>query len=225
LTESSSESAPTEDFIGVGAGGKAGTGGLGTAADSDGGPLAPFGTPQPGGGSNVFIPGHGPTARSVVFLCDSSGSMLNKFASVRAELNKAVQHLKPMQSFGITFFGENRANGMASQLLMATPQNMARATDFLENVSPRGTTDPIPGLEAAFKQKPQLIFLLTDGDFPDNDVVLNRIRQLNKDHAVTSNTIAFVGESDTDTAFMALLKKIASENGGTYNHVTQDEIP
>jgi hypothetical protein len=151
--------------------------------------------------------------------------MLNKFASLRGELNQAVIRLTPIQSFGITFFGDKQANTLHSQLVMATPENKLRATNFLEDVTPRGETNPLPALELAFKQKPQLIFLLTDGDFPDNEVVLTRIRQLNRDRLVKINTIAFVNEADTDTAFIALLKQIAIENGGTYKHVTQDELP
>jgi hypothetical protein len=184
-----------------------------------------FGIPQRGGGSNIFGPAIARSAHSVAFLCDASGSMLTKFAALRRELDDAVVRLRPVQSFAITFFGDNRANSLSPQLLMATPANKVRATNFLENVTPRGITDPLPALELAFKQKPELIFLLTDGDFPDNQVVLNRIRQLNRDKAVKINTIAFVGQGDTDTAFISLLQQIARENGGTFKHVTQDQLP
>ena len=87
-----------------------------------------------------------------------------------------------------------------------------------------GQTDPIPALELAFKQKPQLIFLLTDGDFPDNNAVLSRCRELNKDHTVKINTIAFVGDSDNDVEFMKVLTDIAKENGGLFKKVSQDEV-
>jgi hypothetical protein len=215
---------PSDSIIGAGPGGRAGSR-ISGPGDGEAGTLAPFGTPQLGGGSHLFNPGKGPAAHSVAYLCDASGSMLNKFASLRGELNQAVIRLTPIQSFGITFFGESRANSLNSQLVMATPENKLRATNFLEDVTPRGETNPLPALELAFKQKPQLIFLLTDGDFPDNELVLSRIRQLNKDGLVKINTIAFVNEADTDTAYIALLKRIAQENGGTYKHVTQDELP
>jgi hypothetical protein len=214
----------SDTIIGAGPGARPGSRVAGPG-DGDAGPLAPFGKPQLGGGSHLFPPGRGPGAHSVAFLCDASGSMLNKFASLRGELNQAVIRLTPIQSFGITFFGEKQANTLNSQLVMATPENKLRATNFLEDVTPRGDTNPLPALELAFKQKPQLIFLLTDGDFPDNALVLTRIRQLNRDGHVKINTIAFVNEADVDTAFIALLKQIAKENGGTYKHVTQDELP
>ncbi|HSU68098.1 MAG TPA: hypothetical protein VLJ39_14570 [Tepidisphaeraceae bacterium] len=195
------------------------------AENGDGGPLAPFGAAQRGGSPNIFINSTTPPARSVAFLCDASGSMLNKFSDLRRELNKAIQSLKPYQSFAITFFQGERFLSFNPQLLLANPENKLRAMNFLEDVSPRSTTDPIPSLELAFKQKPQLVFLLTDGDFPDNAAVLGKIRQLNHDGAVKINTIAFVGQADTDTAFIGLLKQIAQENGGTYRHVSLDQLP
>src|SRR6185312_10164471 len=135
-----------------------------------------------------------------------------------------IEGLKPTQSFSIHFFRDTRALSLSPQLWVATPENKLHALDFLETVAPRGTTDPLPALELAFKQKPQLIFLLTDGDFPDDDAVLNRIRQLNRNHGVKIDTIAFVGRADTDTAFIALLKQIAAENGGVFRHVRTDEV-
>ena len=108
---------------------------------------------------------------------------------------------------------------------MATPENKLKATNYLEDkVTPRGETNPIPGLELAFQQKPELIYLLTDGDFPDNNAVLKRITELNKDHKVKINTIAFVSEADTDTDFMKLLDKIAKENGGVYKFVKESDL-
>lgn len=192
----------------------------------DGGPLAPYGIPQRGGGTGIF--GLGPSGasrpRSVAYLCDASGSMLPKFDALKRELAKAIQGLQPVQSFSVHFFSDTREFSLGPQLLMATPANKLHALNFLETIAPRGSTDPIPALERAFQQKPQLIFLLTDGDFPDNAAVLNRIRQLNRDSPVRINTIAFVGDGDSDTAFIALLEQIAHENSGTYRHVVQNEL-
>jgi Mg-chelatase subunit ChlD len=194
--------------------------------DPGGGP-ASFGVAaRMGGAPNIFRSGllSGGHARSVVFLCDASGSMLAKFDALKRELSKAIQSLKPTQSFSIHFFSDTRSLSLSGPLLVATPGNKLRATEFLETVAPRGTTDPLPALDLAFRQKPQLVFLLTDGDFPDNEAVLSRIRQLNHDRRAKIDTIAFVDKGDTDTAFIALLKRIAAENGGAYRHVTQDEV-
>ena len=79
-------------------------------------------------------------------------------------------------------------------------------------------------LELAFKQKPQLIYLLTDGDFPDNKAVLDRIRNLNKEKMVRINTIVFIDVTNADKAIVELMKQIASENGGVFKVVSQNDL-
>ena len=226
-----------DSTIGVGPGGGfghgkgghgSGTGQFSGSGDGEGGgPLAMFGQPGGGGiGPKGPVFGHGGNAKKIVFVCDASGSMLNKFSTLRRELSNTVQGLRVIQSFNIVFFQEQSATALdPNQLVMATPESKLKATNFLEDkVTPRGETNPIPGIEIAFRQHPELIYILTDGDFPDNNAVLAKIRELNKDHKVKVNTIAFVSESDTDTAFMKLLSQIASENGGVYKHVKESDL-
>lgn len=215
--------------FGHGKGGKgSGNGNFSGAGDGDGsGPLAMFGTPGGGGiGPKGPVFGHGGNAKKIAFVCDASGSMLNKFSTLRRELSNTVQGLRPIQSFNIIFFQEQGRSALSDgSLIMATPENKLKATNFLEDkVTPRGETNPIPGLELAFQQKPELIYLLTDGDFPDNNAVLKRITELNKDHRVKINTIAFVGEADNDTDFQKLLDKIAKDNGGVYKFVKESDL-
>ncbi len=107
---------------------------------------------------------------------------------------------------------------------MPTPAHKRNAYKFLDDVTTSGTTDPIPGLTLAFAQHPQLVYLLTDGDFPDNKAVKEKIKELNRDHKVKINTIAFVNNQDTDTDFKALLSDIAKESGGTYKYVAENEL-
>jgi hypothetical protein len=227
----------SDSTIGVGPGGGFGHGkgghgsgvgnGLGSGDGEGGGALAMFGTPGGGGiGPKGPVFGHGGNAKKIAFVCDASGSMLNKFSTLRRELSNTVQGLRAIQSFSIVFFQEQTFKALdENTLIMATPENKLKATSFLEDkIVPRGETNPIPGLEIAFKQKPELVYILTDGDFPDNAGVLKKIRELNRDHKVKVNTIAFVGEGDTDTDFMKLLKQIADENGGTYKHVKESDL-
>ncbi len=212
--------------FGKGAGIGSGTGGGHGSGSGDGsGPMAMFGAPGGGGiGPKGPVFGHGGNARLITFVCDASGSMINKMASLKNELGKAVQGLRPIQAFGIVFFQDEKFSSLDSALVAATPENKRKAQKFLEDITTTGTTNPLPGIELAFKQHPQLIYILTDGDFPDNDAVLKKIRELNKDKKVKINTIAFVSSSDTDTAFLELLKTIAKENGGVFKHVAEDEL-
>lgn len=165
-------------------------------------------------------------ARRIVFVCDASGSMIAKFPLLKGELDKAITGLHPVQSFSIIFFQDTDCDAFPKEkkLVAASPRNMSKAKEFIQGVTTTGTTDPIPGIERAFKLQPQTIYLLTDGDFPDNAAVLKKCRELNPNKKVKVNTIAFTGESDKDTDFIDLLKTIAKESGGTYRHVTVEEV-
>ncbi|HSI36295.1 MAG TPA: VWA domain-containing protein [Tepidisphaeraceae bacterium] len=185
----------------------------------EGGGLAPFAPPSKGGGSPVFIvPGN---ARRVVYLCDSSGSMMTNFDSLRDQLRRAVDALRPIQEFDVVFFAEDSYKALDRQLVRALPETKRNAHDFLDRVTPSGTSDPLPGLRAAFALQPQLVYLLTDGDFPDNAKTLAEIRKLNADKRVKINTIAFVGRGDE---YEKLLKQIADENGGIFKFVDEADM-
>jgi uncharacterized membrane protein YgcG len=164
-------------------------------------------------------------ATRIVYVCDASGSMLNKMANLKDQLQMAVAALGPNQSFNIVFFQDEKCVALTSEeLIAAGPDAKRSAYKFLDDVTTSGPTDPIPGLKLAFKQHPQLIYLLTDGDFPDNKAVKDTIRKLNAGHKATVNTIAFVTYQDTDTDFIELLREIAKESGGRFKHVVENKL-
>lgn len=191
-----------------------------------GGPLLPFGAPGGGGGGSVVFPT--PKVRTVAYVCDASGSMIQTFTSLKAELTKAVTGLKAVQGFNILFFRDDKARSLAGDgMLLATPENKRKAFTFLEDTATTGTTNPIPAIEAAFRSKPQLVFLLTDADFPDNAAVLGAIRRLNAGKQTKVNTIAFTSGDASDElsqGFVELMKSIAQENGGTFKLVKENEL-
>jgi len=133
-----------------------------------------------------------------------------------------------VQGFSVIFFADSdrKPQALAQQMLMASPDNKRRAYEFLEGVTAAGSTDPIPGLELALKGKPQLIYLLTDGDFPDNDAVIKKLRELNKAKTAKVNTIAFVAGRDkqADQSFEKVLKQIADESGGIFKVVSVQDV-
>ena len=141
-------------------------------------------------------------------------------------MSKVIHNLKPIQSFGVIFFQESASDlkYLDTVLLPANPENKRKFDKFMSEVVTKGQTDPIPGIELAFRQHPQLIYLLTDGDFPDNNAVLAKIRELDKDKKVKINTVAFIDKSDKDVAFKQLLQTIAKETGGTFRLVNEEDL-
>lgn len=210
-----------------GAGRNAGAGsGESTGTGQGSGPIAAFGVPGGGGGIGPKFMGQGTGARtrSIIFVCDASGSMINKMFLLKRELQRTVDQMKVQQAFNIVFFADEAPQTLSPTLLMASPDNKRKAYEFLNSVTTYGSTDPIPGIEAAFRQQPQLIFLLTDGDFPDNKKVVDRIAQLNPGGKVKVNTIAFVNEDEENKPFIEVLKTIAKTGNGIFKRVGQNEL-
>jgi hypothetical protein len=161
--------------------------------------------------------------RRIAFVCDASGSMLqnSKMTIVNEQLINAVTRLTPYQSFEIIFLHVQGYDSFMKYshtggLVPVAAGSRRGAAAFVRGVVPIGSADPVPGMKAAFKTRPQLIYLLTDHDFPDNDALLKTVRDENRNFPVKINTIALVSDVDKDVAFLESLKTIAKESGGTF---------
>jgi uncharacterized protein with von Willebrand factor type A (vWA) domain len=110
--------------------------------------------------------------------------------------------------------------------VLATPENKRKAFDFVEDSTASGTTNPIPAIRAAFAQKPQLIYVLTDGfdAVASYEEVVNEFRKLNPRKEVRVNTIMVQNHPEPEQALVDVLKTIATENGGNFKIVKPDEM-
>lgn len=170
----------------------------------------------------------GMTARAyhIVFVMDRSGSMLDGFDQVRNELLHTIAKLQPDQDFHVIFFSDGKpVENPPHQLVHAEYEYKQQAAKFLDNVQAAGQTDPLPAIGRAFdvlagQKGGKVIFLLTDGAFPDNQKVLDLINKRNADKGVTIITYLFGDRSKDATAN---LKRIATENNGKFKAISQDE--
>jgi hypothetical protein len=220
--------------LGSGSGVGAGLGkGYGSGVGDGTGALAPFGVPGGGGGlgpKSNFI-GLGGNAKKIAYVCDASGSMLNMFDSLRIELRKSIENLRPIQSFNVVFF-QDQGFKAADQnvLIMGNPENKRKVYDFLDKMFVRGETNPIPALEAVAKMQPELIYLLTDGDFsgPGNQAVIDYCQKKFGETKTKINTIAFISKESKDNPqdleYVKALQQIAKNSGGQFKHVTDDDM-
>jgi len=207
---------------------------------SEGGQAASFG-PRGGGtglGPRSKIFGHGSNVRSIIYVCDASGSMVGQGDdALKSELKRDIANLSPIQQFNLLIFHETRTGAlyqsMADHLLMGTPKSKALAFDFIDNLPFSSVNNPIPALEEAFREEPQLIFLLSHGDFnnryntTNNAEVLARIDELNHDRRTRVNTILLLGEKKREVErrdLEAIMKKIADLNGGVYKKFYSDDL-
>lgn len=147
-----------------------------------------------------------------VFIIDKSGSMTGRnFRKAKAEINRTLKSLPPDARFMIYFFSFNTEKLPANAMMAAVPKNVDWATRWVSGRSPGGDTRPADAIRFAFQDKPDTIWLLTDGHMEGD--VPGQIRRANPVKKIRVNTLCFPGGDDK------VLKKIAAENGGTYRFV------
>jgi len=204
------------DVIGVGTGGGIGSGGLGSGlGDRDlagGGPVG-----------SLWGVGEGQHAKSIVYVMDRSGSMGDAFDLLQRELLRAIGSLEDDQLFNVIWFNEGPGDELSKRLFAATLQNKRRAFAAIKRIFPSGQTEPIDALRKGLAYRPDVLFLLSDGDFgEDNQRIMQIIRKKNKDLKTTINTILFVYDTMGDGE--RVLRSIADANKGTFKHVTEEDL-
>lgn len=216
-------------LAGLGAGENSGSGtgsgsglsiiGVGT---SGGGDFAEFGISGGGsGGGGVEFFGAGPArgVRSIVYVVDSSGSMLDTFQHVKAELRRSVGKLRRSQKFHVLFFNSGEPFENPPQKLVSAIESQKRTfIEFLETVRPGGSTHPEAAMRRALALEPDLIYFLTDGEFDPG--LLPKLNEWNKERRVLIFTIAYF-----DMAGAALLERIAREHRGEFKFVSERDLP
>jgi len=145
---------------------------------------------------------------------DRSGSTTDSIDYVKAEIQRSISTLPKEAEFGIIFYSSGPPITMAGPgLVRPTEAGMKAASDFLDRIEAKGETDPTTALRQAFALAPDLIYLLTDGEFDPGVAAL--IKQLNGDGHVIVNTIAYLYPQSEK-----VLKQIAAQNGGKYAFIS-----
>lgn len=155
---------------GAGAGDGAGQGGFGGTA------------------SDISFLGIKTSARRIVIMYDISTTVVNSarranipFEKIREETLEMLGNLSINSAFGLVQFARNYAF-FQPELLPATDPNRAKAKEWLERwfavdgSMPRGTPGLVTGgpgflkvLEAVFKTNPDVVFVISDGNFFRSD--------------------------------------------------------
>ncbi len=178
--------------------------------------------------------GTGGNAHHVVFVIDRSGSMAidASFNDVKNEMAYSIMRLHPVQTFHIILFDKGTTiEGPSNKLVPASEENKDMAAEFLEEQFAQGQTDPIPALRRAFQvlasadksKRGKIVYLLTDGEFPDNDAVIKLLRSLNRSKEVFVNSFLYgSGSDDRDKEAARVRDQIANENGGDFKRISRD---
>jgi hypothetical protein len=165
------------------------------------------------GGTSFF--GKKLSVDSIAYVIDASGSMSGaRFQRARIELVNALMEMKKTQRFFIVFYTDQTyplfwPNSVV-ELLPANSINLRNTGAWLERAQTSGGTEPQQAMRLALSLKPDVVFLLSDGDIPEETRTI--VTQDNKGSVI--HTIAL--GSDTGAAVM---QQIASENKGEFKFI------
>ena len=157
-------------------------------------------------------------AKKIVYIVDRSGSMTDSINYVKYELKRSISELGEDTAFHVIFYSSGPPVEMPTRRLVAgTDRNKQLAFEFVDGIIPQGETDPSKALERAFAVGPELIYLLTDGEF--DKAIIGLVKRLNVGNKVTVHTIGFLYRTGDE-----VLKTIAEQNNGNYKFVSEADL-
>ncbi len=170
-------------------------------------------------GPRFFGQGAGESlAKRIVFVVDSSGSMILYLDRVKRELQNCIERLTPLQSFHVIFFGADDAwENPQGKLVPAIKVYKREAFAFLDRVVAEGRSDPTKAMKRAFEVKPDMIFFLSDGELSRD--LLGKLDRWNRKKKVRIYTYAYVHRPGR-----ILLEEIARRHNGQFKFITWDEV-
>ncbi len=162
-----------------------------------------------------------------VYLVDSSGSMGDGFESARSALLASIELLTPEQRYYVVFFDADsdymrlsNANQDEPRSVFATPENKVATKRWAMRINKDRGKAPYDPLRFALTLKPDVIFLLSDGEFPQGIEDLlkeeNNVTNLFGESKPISivHTIAYFSEEGESR-----MRRIAKQNLGQYRYV------
>jgi hypothetical protein len=148
--------------------------------------------------------------RVFVFVVDCSGSMLDEDRLLRAkrELRRSINGLQFPQRFQVIFYNDAPIAMPGGAPQAADPSGKGRLFEWLRLIEADGGTDPRGAMAQALAIRPDAVFLLSDGQFPEGSA--ESIAKMNR-RKVPIHCIDLAGGAEGDD-----LRRIARDSGGQY---------
>ena len=159
-----------------------------------------------------------------MYVFDRSASMEGKrIQMAKAELIRSLDSLGNHHQFNIIFYnGDHRLWQPGRRLIYATETEKRGAVRFIEGITAEGGTRHDRPLKEAIEHRPDVIFLLTDGEKQDDPTPaqLIDIERVNSrfGRGTQINVIQFGGSGLTDSESI-MLRQLAEQNHGHYRYV------
>lgn len=165
-------------------------------------------------------------AYKVVYVVDISGSLGIYLEDIKRRANESIRGLTPTQQFQILTYvsdreGKRPIEFAAGRLTYANEKNKTAATEFTKNLKvERGAFDPVQALTKAYGLQPELIYLLSDGDYVEFPELLTKVRELYQQCPAKITVISFSPAQRN----VQLLQSIAGATGGHFRLVEESQL-
>ena len=159
----------------------------------------------------------------MIFVLDCSGSMRGQpMAQAKKAINRAIKQLQPGDTFQVIRFSNN-ASQLGPEPLPATPDNVAKALDYVDALKGSGGTQMIEGIKAAldFKhdaERLRLVSFMTDGFIGNEIEILAAVQQKLGDARIFSFGVG-------SSVNRYLLDRMAKLGKGAVAYVGLDDDP
>jgi hypothetical protein len=177
--------------------------------------------------ASVFIDSMG-NSIGIVYLCDKSGSMLTQFNNLKMRLKESVNELDVTagQKFNIVSFADEGVDPLFRDgMRIASNENKKLAMDYIDNAVASGGTLPIPAIRFALSEKPDLLYVLSDGfDNGSGVEIVKAFEQENLNGKTHINAIYFPKDKNDDAQLAAIMKKIAADGHGEFKKYLNSEV-
>jgi len=145
-----------------------------------------------------------------IYVVDCSGSMIDadRLARAKSELRRSVGGLQSPQRFKVIFYNDRPLPMPGDLPKPADAPSKAQLSRWLNLVEPDGGTDPRGALALALALRPDAVFLLSDGAYPEGTAAA--IAKFNP-RKIPIHCIDLASGAGGDD-----LRKIAQDSGGQY---------
>ena len=177
------------------------------------------------GGDFVYVFDRSQSMNSVLTteIGDDRAVLVTPLEAAKNELNRSIGDLNDECRFQVVFYNDHAvAFGGKRSLSKATFSNKQLVKSFISAMPADSNTNHIAGLELAIQCRPQIIFLLTDGEEKD-DPTPSEVRSLVRDCKrlkIKVNVVHFCFDVRTTST----LTDLAHDTGGQHRFITLREL-
>ncbi len=166
------------------------------------------------------------TGKTFVYLIDSSSSMYGgRLKIAQSQLKKSLRLLQPNQQFGVIFYNEYREiltlpGQSGRKMYFASELNKQSAAREVDRIVPNNGTEHKTALLEALLLKPDVVYLLTDGEEPE--LYEADLKEIARHTGKTTIHVIKFGDGTVSSLKTSWLQRLARQSDGEFREFKVD---